>query len=60
MLPPDKLEVLTSSVNFAKTRLDALEEKSFANCWNFIGVLAIIQSRLPLRGGLRTFCVLKK
>ncbi len=29
LLPPDKLKVLTSSVNFAKTRLKALEEKKF-------------------------------
>lgn len=61
LLPPDKLKVLTSSVNFAKTRLDALEEKKFRKLLELYRCAGNYSKSVTFKGRLADiFCVLKK
>ncbi len=61
LLPPDKLKVLTSSVNFAKTRLKALEEKKFRKLLELYKRAGNYSKSVTFKGRLADiFCVLKK
>lgn len=61
LLPPDKSKVLANSVNFAKTRLDALEEKKFRKLLELYWCAGNYSKSVTFKGRLADiFCVLKK
>lgn len=61
LLPLDKLKILTSSVNFAKTRLNALEEKKFRKLLELYKCTGNYSKSVTFKGRLADiFCVLKK